>query len=222
MTEQSEARPLQPIRRFDVFAETKRLEALAHGEPDDVAKGYGIRIAKIVASKRFGGSAGKKTHHEQTDASERESPTESRFRGEVGGKFRALDGEIQSDETFDREIVDRMGPEFYEAVSNRPSVKRWPLVGSTSSSGTPFAKTGSWFGADWGGRLASIDGDRCGAAPVESAVAFEPLESLPQAPFGAPRRTFHAAPAGERGGPRAKSTCRQTPAINPPTIGPTQ
>src|SRR5215211_6401769 len=44
MTEQSEARPLQPIRRFDVFAETKRLEALAHGEPDDVAKGYGIRI----------------------------------------------------------------------------------------------------------------------------------------------------------------------------------
>ena len=59
MTEQSEARPLQPIRRFDVFAETKRLEALSHGEPDDAAKGYGIRIAKIVASKRFGGSAGK-------------------------------------------------------------------------------------------------------------------------------------------------------------------
>ena len=44
--------PLQPVRRFDVFAETKRLEALAHGEPEDVAKGYGIRIAKIVASRR--------------------------------------------------------------------------------------------------------------------------------------------------------------------------
>ena len=42
MTEETEIRPLQPIRRFDVFAETKRLEALAHGEPDDVAKGYGM------------------------------------------------------------------------------------------------------------------------------------------------------------------------------------
>jgi hypothetical protein len=116
MTEEAEISPLQPIRRFDVFAETKRLEALSHGEPDDVAKGYGVRIAKIVASKRFGGSAGKKTHHERKDSAERESSTESRFGGEDGDKFRALDGEIQSDETFDREIVDRMGPEFYEAV----------------------------------------------------------------------------------------------------------
>src|ERR671913_452085 len=62
VTDESKIRPLQPIRRFDVFAETKRLEALAHGEPDDVAKGYGIRVAKIVASRRFGGSAAKKTH----------------------------------------------------------------------------------------------------------------------------------------------------------------
>src|SRR5215212_8033094 len=116
MTKESEIRPLQPIRRFDVFAETKRLEALAHGEPDDVAKGYGVRIAKIVASKRFGGSTAKKSHHESKDASDREAPAGSRFRGEIDGKFRALDGEIQSDETFDREIVDRMGPEFYDAV----------------------------------------------------------------------------------------------------------
>ena len=116
MTEESEIRPLQPIRRFDVFAETKRLEALAHGEPDDVAKGYGIRIAKIVASRRFGGSTAKKTQHEHGDAPEKESASGSRFGGEEGGKFRALDGEIQTDETFDREIVDRMGPEFYEVV----------------------------------------------------------------------------------------------------------
>src|SRR4051812_17800815 len=73
MTEEAEIRPLQPIRRFDVFAETKRLEALAHGEPDDVAKGYGIRIAKIVASRRFGGSAAKKTHPERKDAAEKEA-----------------------------------------------------------------------------------------------------------------------------------------------------
>src|SRR5215203_1668899 len=103
MTEQSEARPLQPIRRFDVFAETKRLEALAHGEPDDVAKGYGIRIAKIVASRRFGGSKPKKTRHDRDDPPDGESTTGGRFGGEGGSKFRALDGEIQSDEAFDRE-----------------------------------------------------------------------------------------------------------------------
>ena len=40
----------------------------------------------------------------------------SRFGGEGGSKFRALDGEIQSNEMFDREIVDRMGPEFYDVV----------------------------------------------------------------------------------------------------------
>src|SRR5215212_7241448 len=94
VTEEREPRPLRPIRRFDVFAETKRLEALSHGEPDDVAKGYGIRIAKIVASRRFGGAA-KKTHHEKKDETESESQTASRFGGEADSKFRALDGEIQ-------------------------------------------------------------------------------------------------------------------------------
>src|SRR5919107_5436077 len=108
MTEEAEIRPLQPIRRFDVFAETKRLEALAHGEPDDVAKGYGIRIAKIVASRRFGGSAAKKTHHERRDDPEGEPPKGSRFGGEGGSKFRTLDGEVQSDKTFDQGTIDRM------------------------------------------------------------------------------------------------------------------
>src|SRR5215217_8600790 len=94
MPEVPEVKPLQPIRRFDVFAETKRLEALAHGEPDDVAKGYGIRIAKIVASRRFGGSASKKTRHEQDDAPDGGASKGSRFGGEGGSKFRTLDGEI--------------------------------------------------------------------------------------------------------------------------------
>ena len=116
MPEERELKPLQPIRRFDVFAETKRVEAIAHGEPDDVAKGYGIRIAKIVASRRFGGGSGNKTAKRKKDAPEPDSPAENRFGGESGGKFRAIDGELQSDVTFDREIVDRMGPKFYEMV----------------------------------------------------------------------------------------------------------
>ena len=87
MTEEPELRPLPPIRRFDVFAETKRLEAVAHGEPEDVAKGYEIRIAKIVASRRLGGSAPKKARPEKDRAAERESEKGSRFRGEGGSKF---------------------------------------------------------------------------------------------------------------------------------------
>jgi hypothetical protein len=113
MADPTEPRPLQPIRRFDVFAETKRLEALAHGAAEDVAKGYGIRIAKIVASRRFGGA--KKREHEKA-RDQGAGPAGDRFGGEAGGKFRALGGELQTDETFDREIIDRMGREFYDVV----------------------------------------------------------------------------------------------------------
>ncbi len=115
-------RPLQPVRRFDVFAETKRLEALAHGAEDDVAKGYGIRIAKIVASKRYGGppksseTAGKPKSASKTSAADR-------FGGDDGAKFRALNGELQTDETFDQEIVARMGTEFYDQVF-QPSIQQ--------------------------------------------------------------------------------------------------
>ena len=142
MTDETEIRPLQPIRRFDVFAETKRLEALAHGEPDDVAKGYGIRIAKIVASRRFGGGAAKKTHHEPKDAQGRESTSGSRFGGEDGGKFRAIDGEIQSDATFDREIVDRMGPEFYEVVFQ-------PAIREALAAGRKYEQIRDTIRKDW-------------------------------------------------------------------------
>src|SRR5215216_1426401 len=142
MTEEAEIRPLQPIRRFDVFAETKRLEALSHGEPDDVAKGYGIRIAKIVASRRFGGSAAKKTHHERKDDSDSESTKGSRVGGEGGSKFRALDGEIQSDETFDREIIDRMGPEFYEVVFQ-------PAIRDALAAGRKYEQIRDTIRKDW-------------------------------------------------------------------------
>ena len=142
MTEGTELRPLQPIRRFDVFAETKRLEALAHGEPDDVARGYGIRIAKIVASRRFGGSASKKTLHEKGDMADGEPERGSRFGGEGGSRFRALDGEIQSDETFDREIVERMGPEFYDVVFQ-------PAIREALAAGRKYEQIRDTIRKDW-------------------------------------------------------------------------
>ena len=101
--------PRQAVRRFDVFAEVKRLEALAEGRPEDEAKGYGVWIAKVVAGRRFGRKAG--------DA---DGPPPERERGGPDGgrgdRFRSAGGELQTDETFDREIVERMGRPFYEAV----------------------------------------------------------------------------------------------------------
>lgn len=117
-------RPLRPIRHFDVFAETKRIEALEHGEPEDVARGYGVRIAKVVANKRFGKSAkdaGETASHALTGP--QPTPEGNRFREVDVSKFRALDGELQTDQTFEHDIIDRMGPRFYYDVF-QPAVSR--------------------------------------------------------------------------------------------------
>src|SRR5918997_5643902 len=97
--------PSQPIRRFDVFAEYTRQERGEKGYPEDEAKGYGIWLAKVVAARRFGqksSSDGKKPS--KKDAHEAE-PT-----------FRSVGDELQTDETFDHDIIDRMGERFYDDV----------------------------------------------------------------------------------------------------------
>ncbi|MBW3632366.1 MAG: hypothetical protein KY456_04980 [Chloroflexi bacterium] len=142
MSDEPELKPLKPIRRFDVFAETKRLEAIAHGEPDDVAKGYGIRIAKIVASRRFGGGSATTSQQRKKDPSESDSSVESRFGGEDGGKFRAIDGELQSDATFDHEIIDRMGSEFYEVVFQ-------PAIHEALANGRKYEQIRDTIRKDW-------------------------------------------------------------------------
>jgi hypothetical protein len=100
-------KPRQPIRRFDVFAEYNKLKWLHEGHPLDEAKGYGLWLAKVVASRRFRKSA--------TTAEPRRAAAEGPTREEPE-RFRTLDGQPQTDELFDHEIVDRMGPEFYREV----------------------------------------------------------------------------------------------------------
>ena len=51
----AETNPKAPIRRFDVFAEYTRQKALQDGMPEDEAAGYGLWVAKVVASRRYGG-----------------------------------------------------------------------------------------------------------------------------------------------------------------------
>jgi hypothetical protein len=98
--------PHQPIRRFDVFAEYTRQERREKGFPEDQAKGYGIWLAKVVASRRFGQKAAADS---TTPARKREKPDEEPM-------FRSVGAELQTDETFDHDIIERMGARFYHAV----------------------------------------------------------------------------------------------------------
>lgn len=111
-------KPERSIRRFDVFAEYQRLEGLKDNQPEDVAKGYGIWLAKLVAARRFGSgsksSAGGSKNKDSDDTASREL---------VDGKWRTLDDEPQTDALFDKEIIERMGREFYEDVFS-PAVEQ--------------------------------------------------------------------------------------------------
>ncbi len=109
-----EIRPKAPVRRFDVFAEYTRLEKQNEGMPSDVAKGYAIWLAKIVAARKFG----RIKPQEITGL-----PRGAKVAREKPRKFRLLGGKEQNDRTFDKEIVDRMGRDFYEKVF-APEIKR--------------------------------------------------------------------------------------------------
>jgi hypothetical protein len=104
-TETTDVRPRQAIRRFDVFAEYTRQDRQEKGYPEDQAKGYGIWLAKVVASRRFG----------QKSAADGK-PSGKHEEHEEEPKFRSVGDELQTDETFDHDIIDRMGAPFYEDV----------------------------------------------------------------------------------------------------------
>jgi hypothetical protein len=97
-------RPDRAIRRFDVFAEYTRQDRLAHGDAADEAKGYGIWLAKVVASRRYGS---------KTDPGDRKGGGHA---AAPHTKFRSVGDEPQTDEVFDHDIVERMGARFYREV----------------------------------------------------------------------------------------------------------
>jgi hypothetical protein len=101
----TDASPHKPIRRFDVFAEYTRQERREKGYPEDAAKGYGIWLAKVVAARRFG----------QKSSSDDKKPRKKDEHDEEP-KFRSVGDELQTDETFDHDIIERMGARFYEEV----------------------------------------------------------------------------------------------------------
>jgi hypothetical protein len=106
-------KPHATIRRFDVFAEYTRQQALEEGMPADAAKGYGLWLAKVVAARRFGHARRSQPPVQEpaggAGESEEEAPPQWR-------QWRALSGEPQTDALFDQQIVQRMGRAFYQRV----------------------------------------------------------------------------------------------------------
>ncbi len=98
-------KPKAAIRRFDVFAEYNRQTALKEGTLPAQAKGYGLWLAKVVAARRFGRSKG-------TAGKEHAEEEKQRTRS----KWHSLDGKPQTDKLFDKEIIQRMGSDFYSDV----------------------------------------------------------------------------------------------------------
>lgn len=130
-------KPLKAIRRFDVFAEVSRLEALKDGRPEDEAKGHGIWLAKVVASRRFGAkSDGAVTG--AGSAGTREKPAKK----SGDDAFKAVGGELQTDEMFDSEIIDRMGARFYDDVFA-------PAVKAAIEAGQKYEDIRDSIRADW-------------------------------------------------------------------------
>lgn len=124
-------RPLADIRRFDVFAEYTRLEKRAAGFPQDEAKGYGLWLAKCVAAKKFGRlerKAGTPGPGKRAEAAAR--------------KFRALGGVEQTGGLFDKEIVGRMGKQFYAGVFS-------PAIAEAFEQGLTYREIRDAIRQDW-------------------------------------------------------------------------
>ena len=109
---------LKAIRRFDVFAEFSRQERKDKGYPEDESKGYGIWVAKVVASRKFS----KKDGTEKSSTGKKKPGPEP--------KFKSVDDEVQTDATFDQDIIDRMGEDFYAEVFS-PAIAKAREAGQT-------------------------------------------------------------------------------------------
>ena len=102
-------RPRQPIRRFDVFAEYHRLDRMQQGRPADEAKGYGLWLAKVVAARKF-------ARWKTVQDLDRLYAEEVKAKQYPPSKWRSLSGKEQTDQLFDKEIIDRMGQDFYDQI----------------------------------------------------------------------------------------------------------
>lgn len=130
-------KPKQSVRRFDVFAEYQRIKALEKDKmSDDVAKGYGIWLAKLVAARRFGKATKPDGPKDRKGGKDTEPETL------VDNKWRTLDDQPQTDAMFDKEIVQRMGEDFYKQVFS-------PAIEKAFQSGKDYTDIRDEIRKDW-------------------------------------------------------------------------
>ena len=105
--------PKNYIRRFDVFAEYNRLLALNKYKysPAD-AKAYGLAVAKVVAGRKF-----KKILHPLHQHLSKKVISSNKEDSKLWWK------KFGSAKEFDKEIIERMGKDFYEKVF-APAIKK--------------------------------------------------------------------------------------------------
>jgi hypothetical protein len=105
-------KPKRPIRRFDIFAEYNRLKGLDSKDLDEAhAKGYGLWVAKVVAS-----GGGRRAVGEQRETAAEKQPGAQKGHEHAKApsaqqEWHELGGEPQPDALFDREITGCMGPD---------------------------------------------------------------------------------------------------------------
>ena len=133
--ETKDVHPRQAIRRFDVFAEYTCQERREKGYPEDEAKGYGIWLAKVVAARRFGQKA-------STDGKKPSKKAEREDAHDAEPKFRSVGDELQTDETFDDDIIERMGARFYEEVFA-------PAIAAARAEGKTYETIRDTIRRDW-------------------------------------------------------------------------
>jgi hypothetical protein len=107
--------PRLPVRRFDVFAEYTKQQAMKDGMPEDEAEGHGLWVAKVVAARRYGGGPPPPKPKKHGDEGKGDSSGEAAEK-RPKEKWHMLGGEEQTDEMFEKEIVNRMGRQFYNTV----------------------------------------------------------------------------------------------------------
>jgi len=105
--------PKAPVRRFDVFAEYTRQKALQDGMDEAEAEGYGLWVAKVVASRKYGGAPITQATHKKEGEEGKKASTAAHPKTP---EWHELDGKPQTDELFEREIIERMGSHFYNTV----------------------------------------------------------------------------------------------------------
>src|ERR687886_1807490 len=109
----TEPKPRAAIRRFDVFAEYKRIEAMEEKHLSAAkAKGYGLWVAKVVAAQKFGRLP------KATEKGEKQKEEKLDRYG-----WHKLGGVSQTDKLFDKEVVKRMGEDFYRKVFS-PAIRK--------------------------------------------------------------------------------------------------